>query len=77
MLEPLVRVFIRNQAIAPTLIGKWRIGYNIVESLQGAVFYLFWIGQSVALFYFRCGIVMQDHVHMRQAAGGGVLFLAV
>ena len=56
---------------------KGRIGDHIVEGLERVAVLELGIGQRVALHDQRGGIVVQDHVHARQAAGGSVLFLTV
>ena len=59
------------------LSREGRIGDDIVEGLEGVAVPELGIGQRVALHDQRGGVVVQDHVHAGEAAGGGVLFLAV
>jgi hypothetical protein len=67
----------RIDAGAPALVGKRRIGDHVIEGLQRFAVLELRIGQGVALHDQRAGVVVQDHVHARQAAGGGVLLLPV
>ena len=54
-----------------------RIGDDVVEGLERVAVLELGIGQRVALHDERGGVVVQDHVHAGEAAGGGVLFLPV
>ena len=76
-LEALVGVVERIEAGAPALVGERRIGDDVVEGLERVAVLELGIGQRVALHDERGRVVVQDHVHARQAAGGGVLFLPV
>ena len=76
-LETLIRVVQRVDAGAPALVGKRRIGDHVVEGLEDAAFLELGIVQGVALHDERGGVVVQNHVHAGQAAGGGVLLLPV
>ena len=62
---------------APALVRKGWIGHHVVELLELLALLEFRIRQGVALPDDRGGVAVQDHVHPRQAAGGGVLLLAV
>ena len=75
--EPFERIVQRVQTGAPPLVGKWRIGDDIVEGFEGVALLEFGIYQRIALHDQRLCIVVQDHVHPREAAGGGVLLLPV
>ena len=37
----------------------------------------FWVGQRIALHDERGGVIVQDHVHAGEAAGGSVFLLPV
>ncbi len=76
-LEALVGVVERIEAGAPALVGKGRIGDDVVEGLERVAVLELGIGQRVALHDQRGGVVVQDHVHAGEAAGGGVLLLPV
>ena len=76
-LEALVGIVERIEAGAPALVGERRIGDDVVEGLERVAVLELGIGQRVALHDQRGGVVVQDHVHAREAAGGGVLFLPV
>ena len=76
-LEALVGVVERIEAGAPALVGEGRIGDDVVEGLERVAVLELGIGQRVALHDERGGVVVQDHVHAGEAAGGGVLFLPV
>jgi hypothetical protein len=76
-LESLIRVIGSIYAGAPALIGKRRIRDDIVERFEGISLHKLWIGERVPLHNQRRGIVVQDHIHPGQCAGGGVLFLSV
>ena len=77
----------RIETGAPALVGKGRIGDHVVEGLEPGIISMlsltvpglgeFGIGQRIALHDQRSRIVMQDHVHPRQAARCGVFFLPV
>ena len=76
-LEAIVGIVQRIDAVAPALVGERRIGDDEVESLEAVAVLELGIGQRVALHDQRGRVVVQDHVHSRQAAGGSVLFLPV
>ena len=76
-LEALVGIVQRIEAGAPALVGEWRIGDDVVEGLERVAVLELGIGQRVALHDERGGVVVQDHVHPGEAAGGGVLLLPV
>ena len=76
-LEALVRVGQRVDPRAPALVGEGGIGHDIVEGAQHVAFPEAWIGQGVALHDLGAGIVVQDHVHAREAGGRGVFLLPV
>ena len=76
-LEALEGVVERVEAMAPALVGKGRIGDHVVEGLEGAAVLELGMGQRVALHDQRGRVVVQDHVHPREATGGGVFFLPV
>ena len=67
----------RIEAGAPALVAERRIGDDVVEGLERVAVLELGIGQRVALHDQRRGVVVQDHVHAGEAAGGGVLFLPV
>ena len=75
--EACVVVVGRVEAGAPALVAERRIGHHVVKGLERVAVLELGIGQRIALHDERRGVVMQDHVHTRQATGGGVLFLAV
>ena len=79
MLKALVRIVERVDAGAPALVRKRRIGNHVIEGFELAVFAgVQRIRQgAVSAFDERRGLVVQDHVHPRQAGSGGVFFLAV
>jgi hypothetical protein len=54
-----------------------RIGDDVVEGLEGVAVLEQGIGKRVALLNQRRWVVVQDHVHPREAGSGSVLFLAV
>jgi len=64
-------------AIDPAFVGQGRIGDDIIEGLEGVAGLEFGIGERVALYDEGGGVVVQDHVHAGEAAGGGVFLLAV
>ena len=76
-LEALIGVVQRIDAGAPALVGERRVGNHVIEGLERVAFLELGVSQGVALPYLRRGVAVQDHVHPRQAAGGGVFFLAV
>ena len=76
-LEALVRVVERIDAGAPALVGERRIGDDVVEGLERVAVLELGIGERVALHDERRGVVVQDHVHAGEAAGGRVLLLPV
>jgi len=76
-LKALVRVMERVNAVAPAFVAERGIGDDIVEDLEGVAVHELGRGQGVALHNERGGVVVQDHVHPCEAAGGGVLFLPV
>ena len=76
-LEAFVGIVGRVEAGAPALVAEGRIGDHVVESLERVAVRELGIGQRIALHDERRGVVVQDHVHARQTAGGSVLFLAV
>ena len=76
-LEAVVGIVERIEAGAPALVAERRIGDDVVEGLERVAVLELGIGQRVALHDERRGVVVQDHVHAGQAAGGGVLFLPV
>ena len=63
--------------MAPTLVAEGRIGDHVVKGFERVAVAEFGVGQGVALLDQGGGIVVQDHVHARQAGGGGVFLLAV
>ena len=67
----------RIEAGAPALVGKRRIGDHVVERLERVAVLELGIGQRVALHDECRGVVVQDHVHAGEAAGGGILLLPV
>ena len=73
-LEAFVWVMQRIDAVAPALVGKGRIGYDVDERPEGITVQKRRIGERVALRDDGGRIVLQDHVHARQAAGGGIFF---
>ena len=78
MLEALVRVVERVDAGAPAFVAERRIGDDIVEGFELAVIAgKKRISQRVALLDQGRRVVVQDHIHARQAGGGGVFFLPV
>lgn len=72
--KPAIGVVKRVDAGAPALVGKGRIGHYIVKSLEHVLpahaDLELRVRQRVALVDFCRGVVVQDHVHARQAAGG-------
>ena len=76
-LETVVGVVEGVDAGAPAFVGKRRIGDDVVEGLERATLPELGIGQRVALHDERGGVVVKDHVHPRESAGGGVLLLPV
>lgn len=76
-LKTLIGIVERIEAGAPALVAERRIGNHIVEGLERVAVPELGIGQCVALHDERRGVVVQDHVHPRETAGGGVLFLPV
>ena len=64
-------------ARGPTLVGEGWIGYDIVEGFEFGIVGELGIGEGVALIDQRTGVVVQDHVHAGESAGGGILLLAV
>ena len=76
-LEAIVGIAQRIDAVAPAFVGEGRIGDDMVESLEAVAILELGIGQRVALDDQRGGVIVQDHVHPREAAGGGVLLLPV
>ena len=79
--KPAVRVVQRVDAGAPALVRERRVGHHVVKGLEHVlavqVSFEFGVCQRVALADFCRRVVVQDHVHARQAAGGRVFFLAV
>ena len=70
----------RVEAGAPALVAERDIGGDVVEGLEPTVPTAvpeLGIGEGVALHDQRDGVVVQDHVHAGQGAGGRVLFLPV
>ena len=76
-LETVVRIVLQVDAGAPALVRKWRIGDDVVESLERASLRELGIGQRVARQDERCRVVVQVHVHAGQSAGGRVFFLPI
>ena len=72
-----IRIVERIEAGAPALVGERRIGDDVVEGLERVAVLELGIGQRVALHDQRGRVVVQDHVHAGEAAGGGILFLPV
>ena len=68
-LEAFVGVVGRVETGAPALVAKGRIGDHIVEGLERVAVLELGIGQRIALYNERRGVVVQDHVHARQTAG--------
>ena len=62
---------------APAFIGKGKIGDDEIKHFDRIAIFELGIGQRVSLCDQRRGIVVQDHVHPRQAAGRCVLFLPI
>src|SRR5690554_704736 len=70
------RVFFRVEATGPVFLGKGRVGHGEVEGFQLAVSLLpLGVGKNVALPDLGGGIVVQNHIHARQSAGGVVHLL--
>ena len=66
------------QAAGPVLVGKGRVGDGKVEALELVVALLpLGRGQGIALPDLGGRIVVQDHVHARQGAGGVIHLLTV
>jgi len=76
-LEALVGVVERIEAGAPTLVGKRRIGDDVVEGLERVAIFELGIGQRVALHDERGRVFVQNHVHPREAAGRAIFFLPI
>src|SRR5258708_10311814 len=76
-LEAIEGVVQRIEAGAPALVGKGRICDNVVEGFERVAVLELWICERVALYDERCRVVVQDHVHPREAASGSVFFLPV
>ena len=76
-LETLVRVMQGVKAGTPAFVAERRIGNHIIEGLECAAVLEFGVGQGIALHDEGCRVVVQDHVHPSQPAGGGILFLTV
>ena len=68
---------LRVQAGVPAFVGERRIGDDIVEGVEGVALQKQGAHQRVALPDLGRGVVVQDHVHARQAGRGVVLFLPV
>ena len=78
MLESLVRIVERVEAGAPAFVAEGRIGDHEVEGFElPVVAGEPWVRQRVALLDLCRRVVVQDHVHPRQAGRGGVLLLTV
>ena len=66
------------QTAGPVLVGKRRVGDGKVEALELVVALLpLGRGQGIALPDLGGRIVVQDHVHARQGAGGVIHLLTV
>lgn len=80
-LEALPGVIERVDTRAPAFVGERRIGYHVIENLKalvaGLAFAELGVGQGGALLDLRRGVIVEDHVHARQATGGRVFLLAV
>ena len=76
-LKTLIGIMQRIKAGTPTFIAERRIGNDIIEGLQCAAILEFGVGQGIALHDKRSRVVVQDHVHPSQPAGGGILFLTI
>ena len=76
-LETLVGVVEGIKTGAPTLVRKGWIGNDVVERLERIPLLEFWVRQRVSLYNQRRGVVVQYHVHSREATRGGVFFLSV
>ena len=77
MLEALIRIAQRIDAVAPALVAERRIGDDVVEGFESVAILEFRVGEGVALDDQRRGVVVQDHVHAGKARRGGVLLLPV
>ena len=76
--EAVVGVVVDVDAGAPTLVGEGRIRDHVVEGLQRAIGVLeLGIGERVGLMDEGAGMIVKDHVHAGEGAGGGVLLLPV
>ncbi len=79
MPEPAMRIVQGINPLAPALVAEGGIGDDIVKGFEIAQIGIKkeGIGQRVTLLDFRCGIVVQNHVHAGKAGGGGILFLTI
>ena len=76
-LEALVGVAERIEASAPALVRKRRIRHDVVERLERVAVLVPGVGERVALLHECRRVVVQDHVHPGEDAGGGILLLPV
>jgi len=72
-LEALVGIVERVDAGGPAFVAEGGIGDDVIEGFEGVAIEEFGIGEGVALEDEGAGVVVQDHVHAGEAAGGGVL----
>ena len=75
--KALKRVVLRVYAGAPAFVAKGWVGNHVVKGFELVAVFKLGIGQGVTLHNLGGGVVVQDHVHAGQAAGGRVFFLAV
>ena len=55
------------------LVGKGRVGDDVIEGLERVAVFELGIGQRIALHDERGRVIVEDHVHAGQGARGGVL----
>ena len=77
VLEALPRVVLGIEAGAPAFVAEGRIGDDVVEGLERVAVEEERASDGVALLDLRRGVVVQDHVHAREASGGVVFLLPV
>lgn len=65
------------EAAAPALVGKGGIGDHVVKGFEGVAVGELGVGNGIARQNHRGRVIVQDHVHVGEAHGGGVLFLPV
>src|ERR1039458_6292703 len=77
MLEAVKFILGWINAGAPAFVAERRIGDNVVKGLERAAVLELGNSQRAALLDERRWIVVQDHVHPREGASSGILFLPI